>query len=90
MNPLEVASISRFPGSVGEKRRTRVSKSRRIIVSATGRERGFAESLAAFPEKREGKRAVVVAVAVVVVMVVVATTAATAAREERREGKEGR
>lgn len=88
MNPLEVASISRFPGSVGEKRRTRVNKSRRIIVSATGRERGFAESLAAFPEKREGKRAVVVAV--VVVMVVVATTAATAAREERREGKEGR
>lgn len=58
-----------------------MSKSRRIIVSATGRERGFTESLAAFPEKREGKR-------------VVATAAATAARGKegsgRREAKEGR
>lgn len=36
--------------------RPRASKSRRIIVSATGRERGFTESLAKFPEKSRGKR----------------------------------
>lgn len=61
-----------------------MSKSRRIIVSATGRERGFTESLAAFPEKREGKRVVATA----------AAAAATAARGKegsgRREAKEGR
>ena len=34
-----------------------MSKSRRIIVSATGRERGFTESLAAFPEKSGRKKA---------------------------------
>lgn len=62
-----------------------MSKSRRIIVSATGRERGFTESLAAFPEKREGKRVVATAAA---------AAAATAARGKegsgRREAKEGR
>lgn len=56
-NPFEVPSISRFSRfSRPLGRPTRVSKSRRIIVSATGRERGFTESLAAFPEKSEGKR----------------------------------
>lgn len=65
-----------------------MSKSRRIIVSATGRERGFTESLAAFPEKREGKRVVATAAATA------AAAAATAARGKegsgRREAKEGR
>jgi len=36
-------------------RPSRASKSRRIIVPATGRERGFTESLAEFPEKSRGK-----------------------------------
>lgn len=58
-----------------------MSKSRRIIVSATGRERGFTESLAAFPEKREGKR-------VVTVVVVAAATAAAARGKERVKRKE--
>lgn len=55
-----------------------MSKSRRIIVSATGRERGFTESLAAFPEKREGKRRVVM---------VAATAAAAEARGKERRVK---